>query len=361
MSTPSTSSTRSVSSTKPPRPAGTSDIDYVDFSWGPWRGCPPISEACENCYAHTALARWSPNIDWTQPHRTSASTWHHPLAKARDGSWKWPSGSTVFVCPQSDWFLDVPLDWRREACRVIEQRPDLVWVFVTKRPPRPGHIEDAQIAVLPNIPRTSRWLLVTTENQARLDERLPAIQAARAHFGVVGLSLSPLLGPIDLTWAGLHPTSNHHMCVSVEGMLRNREFRGMQHTDGRPMSRREAETVLYKLHADGVKLLPMGDACEGFSNDTGCPGHPNPRDINWVVIEWESGAGARPTDPNWARAVIAQCRAAGVPVYLKQITRPVSGRRIALDQWPEDLRVRELPEDLHVAADDKPPTKALVV
>lgn len=301
MPTPSVRSISSITSpTQPPRPVGASDIDYVDYSIGFWRGCPPISEACEHCYAHAALARWEPAQDWTIPQHTSVATWRHPIAKARDGSWKWPSGSRVFVCPQSDWFLDVPFDWRHEACEVIEQRPDLVWIFVTKRPPK-MRIEDIRVAVLPKIPRASRWLLVTTENQKRLDERLPAIHAARPYFGVVGLSLSPLLGPINLNRVAFSPSSG----TVIEGTLLG--------TSGRTFS---------PCGATGQRL------------------------VDWVVIEWESGAGARPTDPDWARSVIAQCRAAGVPVYVKQITRAVSGSRIPMDQWPEDLRIRELPAEV---------------
>jgi protein gp37 len=42
------------------------------------------------------------------------------------------------------------------------------------------------------------------------------------------------------------------------------------------------------------------------------------RDIDWVIVGGESGAGARPMEPAWARDVRDQCRAARVPFFFKQ-------------------------------------------
>lgn len=41
--------------------------------------------------------------------------------------------------------------------------------------------------------------------------------------------------------------------------------------------------------------------------------------IHWIVVGGESGPGARPFDIQWARDIIAQCKAAGVPVFVKQL------------------------------------------
>lgn len=40
--------------------------------------------------------------------------------------------------------------------------------------------------------------------------------------------------------------------------------------------------------------------------------------IHWVIVGGESGPGARPMDPAWVRAILAQCRRAGVPFFFKQ-------------------------------------------
>jgi protein gp37 len=46
----------------------------------------------------------------------------------------------------------------------------------------------------------------------------------------------------------------------------------------------------------------------------------NPGDagINWVICGGESGPGARPMHPDWARSIRDQCAAAGVPFFFKQ-------------------------------------------
>jgi hypothetical protein len=85
-----------------------------------------------------------------------------------------------------------------------------------------------------------------------------------------------------------------------------------------------------------------------------------------LIIGGESGPGARPFDLAWARATVAQCRAAGVPVFCKQLgARPFDSeyaptltpagiqtvREITLrdrkgadpSEWPAELRVRAFP------------------
>lgn len=76
--------------------------------------------------------------------------------------------------------------------------------------------------------------------------------------------------------------------------------------------------------------------------------------IDWVIIGGESGAGARPFDLAWARALIEHCRDVGAAVFVKQLgARPmIDGAPLKLkdrkgedwSEWPEDLRIREFPE-----------------
>lgn len=40
--------------------------------------------------------------------------------------------------------------------------------------------------------------------------------------------------------------------------------------------------------------------------------------ISWVIVGGESGRGARPMHPDWARSIRDQCQAAGVPYFHKQ-------------------------------------------
>jgi protein gp37 len=45
---------------------------------------------------------------------------------------------------------------------------------------------------------------------------------------------------------------------------------------------------------------------------------PSARGLGWVIVGGESGPGARPMPPEWARSVRDQCIAAGVPYFHKQ-------------------------------------------
>jgi len=107
---------------------------------------------------------------------------------------------------------------------------------------------------------------------------------------------------------------------------------------------------------------------------------PDLRAISWVICGGESGPGARPFNLAWAESLLAQCRAAGVPFFMKQAgavpmiddqlwrqccaagrvpllaannAHKVPANTVALRfqdrkggdpaEWPEHLRVREFP------------------
>ena len=63
--------------------------------------------------------------------------------------------------------------------------------------------------------------------------------------------------------------------------------------------------------------------------------------IDWVIVGGESGPGARPMKPEWAREVRDQCQDTGVAFFFKQWGgfRPKSGGRKLDDrdwsQFPE--------------------------
>jgi len=57
--------------------------------------------------------------------------------------------------------------------------------------------------------------------------------------------------------------------------------------------------------------------------------------LQWVIVGGETGAKARRMEPEWAADVLAQCRAAGVPFFMKQMSRKAP--------IPPTLMVREFP------------------
>ena len=65
------------------------------------------------------------------------------------------------------------------------------------------------------------------------------------------------------------------------------------------------------------------------------------RDIHWVIVGGESGAGARPLEPEWVRSVMVQCREQKVPFFFKQwggVRKSRHGRLLdgeTYDEFPE--------------------------
>ena len=65
--------------------------------------------------------------------------------------------------------------------------------------------------------------------------------------------------------------------------------------------------------------------------------------LHWVICGGESGNGARPMHPDWARSLRDQCAAAGVPFFMKQLSSGGPKAIKEIDAFPDDLRVREFP------------------
>ena len=204
---------------------------------------------------------------------------------------------------------------------------------------------------LPNV-----WLGTSAEDQATADARVPELLACPAAGRFI--SAEPLLGEIDLG-AYVISSSRYHMCMDVRGAIRNKSFDGLQHPDGTAMTRRQAEDALWKIHATGAKVIPAG-SCDDFDDQVGCRGHKNPG-IDWVIVGGESGVVARPCEIGWVRRVVEQCKRAGVPVFVKQLGKRAVIKRESATRWlelsagrkgerfecfPDDLRVREVPDDL---------------
>jgi protein gp37 len=68
----------------------------------------------------------------------------------------------------------------------------------------------------------------------------------------------------------------------------------------------------------------------------------NLQGIDWVIVGGESGPRPRPMKVEWARHLKDQCRAAGIAFFMKQLGG-YPDKRKKMEQFPEDLRIREFP------------------
>lgn len=301
--------------------AETTGIAWTDATFNPWIGCTRVSPGCDHCYAAVSRPARAMNIEWGSGkvrHRTSASNWAKPLRWQRLAEkGLMPDGKTptngrrprVFCASLADVFdNEVPSEWRSDLFRLIAKTPSLDWLILTKRIGNAAKMLHTMVVDAPPLPNV--WLGASIVNQEEADRDIRKLFATPAAKWFV--SYEPALGPVDWTLAffGYCPEHDFH-----SGFCTERHHAGVRH-------------------------------------------------LSLIIVGGESDQGAhkaRPFDIEWARQTIAQCKAAGVPVFMKQCgSNPVSHSTSPHDQrlhqvvlrdragadpaeWPEDLRVQQWP------------------
>lgn len=359
-----------------------SNIEWTDHTWSPWEGCTKVSPGCLNCYAEARDKRhlFGPESHWGKgaPRRLTKD-WRKPVRWNREAKSdrseaildavmtpltdtpkprRWRKRVFPSVC---DWLdADVPVEWLARFLQLIHDTPNLDWLLLTKRP---ENFDDRTLAacqlwsesITASTAPMVRWLMdwrrgfeaprnvwigTSVEDQTRANQRVPALLKipARVRF----LSVEPLLGPVILN-----------------------------HIDA---------------DAGGHEWCQI-DALAGRQTDMGRPCQDVPK-LDWVIVGGESGRGARSCNVDWVRSIVTQCADAGVPCFVKQLGARVidrndrgfegdsgpsgwpmdtdtsdtiepgvyQGKPILVrlkhpkggdpSEWPEELRVREVPSDL---------------
>lgn len=96
--------------------------------WNPWRGCKKCSDGCKYCYIHKG--DYKRNINTNEIIKTN--DFYKPIEKFKNGNHKIKSG-TVYVCFSSDFLIEEADAWRDECWKMIKERSDLKFLFLTKR------------------------------------------------------------------------------------------------------------------------------------------------------------------------------------------------------------------------------------
>jgi protein gp37 len=337
-------------------------IEWATDTWNPVRArrtsdgkagwhCEKISAGCAHCYAETFNGRRLPGggtgLAYTKHSRVAAETYLDEPVLRQPLSWRKPR--RAFVCSMTDLFGEwVPDEQIDRVFAVMALAQQHTFMVLTKRAERmreylsrtrgPENVLSRVLRAARDIPKPRGctvpdtlgwpypkvWLGVSVEDQAAADERVPHLLQTPA--AVRFLSVEPLLGSVE---------------------LRDREY------DITWLSRQ---------------------SLNGQTRPT----------LDWVIVGGESGPGARPCYVEHVRSVVEQCRAAGVACFVKQLgarcySMPYRGSdrkwtpEEALDsngeeieelgkilgasrslvlkspkggdplEWPEDLRVREMP------------------
>jgi protein gp37 len=166
-----------------------------------WIGCTNVGPGCDHCYAEDLSARYF-RVSWgdeAQRRRTGEGTWKtpHKWNRARKaGEIKAPKW--VFCASLADVFDNkVPLEWRTDLFRLIEECPALHWQICTKRLPnvRKMILDREWFIRNPHV-----GLLITVVTQGEAERDIPRLIELKRAFGIkwVGLSIEPQLEPIEL-------------------------------------------------------------------------------------------------------------------------------------------------------------------
>jgi len=164
-------------------------IERKSKMWNLWHGCHKLSAGCKHCYVYRGDSKRG--VDSSIVAKTKS--FDLPVQKKRNGEYKIPSGTMVYTCFTSDFFVEEADHWRAEAWEMIRLRNDLQFMMITKR-------IDRFYEMLPN-----DWgngyehvtICCTVENQDRADYRLPIYKAAPIKHKII--ICEPLLEWIDLS------------------------------------------------------------------------------------------------------------------------------------------------------------------
>ncbi len=303
-------------------------------TWNPTRGCSmaPGSETggCLNCYAARNQLR--------RPYQTASSG--KPFAILRDSGPRW-SGEVELIKSK----LAEPLHWRNSRRVFVNSMSDLFHEAL----PYPDILHVFQ--VMAKCQRHTFQIL--TKRHEKMRELLnlcwwrnlgysPAIGGDYWVKVIAGEQRASDQNFLPNVWLGVSVEDQPTADARIPELLRT------------PAAVR---FVSYEPALAGVNFRPFLGCGHREYDDIVCPMCGDARVygtwLDWIIIGGESGPDARPFDIEWARNTIRQCKAAGLPVFVKQLGAHViqdGERRIKRDkkggdmhEWPHDLRIREFP------------------
>ena len=318
----------------------------------------------ENSKISLATHTWTP---WMLPQgrRADDRYWSLP-GKWQRAALKSKERDRICLAPDPFEEFSGPIvdDLRRDMFDVIDQTPNLDYLLLTKRPenikrhwtpphdgciqclvcqqvwgndavykcPDCGNDDSREMTHCISERRDNVHLLYSASDQETLDAGIGHLLECRDLSPVLGLSLEPLIGPVDLT-----------KCLTDEpGFAMDLLSRAYRTPAGKPRNDCDPE----------LKGKPYDRVVK------------NPQPIDWVIVGGESGPNARPCQIEWIMDIIQQCKAAGVACFVKQLGAKPYGKSpggkydssvgfLKLDdpkgadpsEWPEEMRVQQHPEE----------------
>lgn len=345
---------------------GKTSIEWTDESNNPivaeLRGarghyCEKISPGCKNCYS----SNFQPRFGMPQfQEQRNADLMVRLLPERLEQVLRRRKPTRFFWCDMSDLFgAWVSNEWIAACFGVMAATPHHTHQVLTKRAER--------------LPEWFAWAAKRGQQGARLfpdddlDWRIRQMIYVEARRAGVDLNADA-----RQNHGGPWPLPNVHLGISAENQQTADER--IPHLLRTPAAVRwvSAEPLLGPI--DGSKFIRPKAIVDGYRQVQGnfpaagpAPAHLAAPGIDWLVVGGESGNRARPCDVAWIRSIVDQCKAAGTPVFVKQVGAnlkwdpdgeqwwrgphihangaPRLSHRKGGDpaEWPEDLRVREMP------------------
>lgn len=258
--------------------AENSKIEWTDCTWNPVTGCTRVSAGCDHCYAATMTRR---------------------LAAIGQPKYQGLVGRGHFngVVKTHDDELAKPLGWRKPRRVFVNSMSDLFHESV------PFEFVDLVFAVMALTP----WLIyqILTKRPERMAEYLEFLRGQYKRSSQVARQVNKIFSrdsdrPVNFTW----PLSNVHLGVSAE----NQQTYNERYPHWLRM--REHAAVAWWSLEPLLGAIDLAEPADDWWESANVP--------HWIVVGGESGPGARPMHPDWARSIRDQCQAAGVPFFFKQ-------------------------------------------
>jgi protein gp37 len=252
-------------------------IEWCDASLSPWWGCTKVSPACAHCYAEAIDARFAGGGHWGKgaPRLQKLNFERDALRLDRKAA-KLGSKLTVFPSMCDPFDEEVSIEMFSCFLDVIRQTPNLIWLLLTKRP---GNFRERMLGAI------------------RLQLAVNGIAIGDA-FDIAANRPDKPVAQMAGQWVRGTSPANVWIGTTVEDQTRMIE----------------RHLALMKIPArvhfwSGEPLLSAIDAKAAWAAH-GAP--------DWVICGGESGPGARPMHPDWARSLRDQCAAAGAAFFFKQ-------------------------------------------
>lgn len=96
--------------------------------WNPWRGCKKCSDGCLHCYIHKG--DFKRNINTNDIVKTK--DFNKPIERLKNGNYKMKS-CIVYLGFSTDFLIEEADSWRNECWKMIKERSDCTFLFLTKR------------------------------------------------------------------------------------------------------------------------------------------------------------------------------------------------------------------------------------